>query len=658
MKLADLYTEYFANWVSEGSLVNRDKISLIGIRALYDRYLTASKITKMWVVTAVPVHFDVNLMHAIRDVMFRAYPDVDTIIHTYSIPANVNVTSDMYKRHLHAASKNYHMYKSVFDQLSEDEQLTGLTDIDSESGRKIRVDRDTLNYIRDDYDSYSYVYAASVEGQIFSNTYFFIQASCSSRRLMAKYKKRLTDLMNENGVSLSEIHGNVGQYLSNFCPATMYQDASQIYRTMLLSEENLAVVIPNKINGLVAPKGVMIALDWQSKLPFFIDFFNTGSAQIIALIARSGAGKTFLAFTIATMLSGHGVHWSAIDIKGGEWSKLQKFVDVQEISMSGNSAKFVNTMRLDDIQCTEEDCAEFFDSAIQGTCDMFEIGTALSPSEGNVADLRALLNEAVTKLFASKGIVRSNPKTFKDTKDFKYSDVLSIISSLQMANSYTADQKKICKLIQTRTSPYFLGEGRYVAAFKNELTVGAIMESPGVVYNFNKNQDEQLDTLDSMRVYMSQFLDGKKHSIRRRDGLHTAAFYEELQRSLQIGKLVDSISQKVTGSRSNNLTVFLLLNAVSTFQAQEFAAVRSNITTKIIGKTTSEDERLLVEQFDCKMIADYIHTINTNVTGEYANCFAIQYDTGLDQNKAIIKSVVPKTMIDAFKTRTFESDVV
>lgn len=58
------------------------------------------------------------------------------------------------------------------------------------------------------------------------------------------------------------------------------------------------------------------------------------------------------------------------------------------------------------------------------------------------------------------------------------------------------------------------------------------------------------------------------------------------------------------------------------------------------------------------MIEEYMKVINANVSGEYSNCFAIQYDTGLDQNKAIIKSVVSSSMINAFKTRTFMDEEV
>lgn len=51
MKLSELYSEYFANWISDGGMINRDKISLLGIRLLFDRFLTNQYITKAWMVS-------------------------------------------------------------------------------------------------------------------------------------------------------------------------------------------------------------------------------------------------------------------------------------------------------------------------------------------------------------------------------------------------------------------------------------------------------------------------------------------------------------------------------------------------------------------------------------------------------------------------------
>lgn len=656
MKLSELYSEYFANWISGGAMITQDKISLIGLKSFYDRFMTNTGITKVWAIEKVPVHLSCNITQMIRTEMFEKFPKVKTVIHMCNAPVPMNVRGDHFQRGLKSASRMFNNYKDVYNQLSEDEKLTGLTTRVPGGSQKIHISRETLEKYKESYDSYTYVYSASVSGQCFVRTTYFVQATAKSKKELQMYGKALMDLASSADLYISELRGNMPIYLMMYAPAAPYNPSSDRVYPNLFSEENVASLLPNKTKGLVGNGPLMLGLDWQSKLPFFINFFNSGAAQVIMVLAKSGYGKTFLSFILAVELAGLNVHWSAVDIKGGEWIKTSAYVDTAVISMSGSNARFVNTLRLDDVECTAEDCKDFYDTAVRGTVDLFEIATNLNSREGNVSDLRSILDTAVSKVFTSRGVMRDNPDTFEKTKDLKYADVLDVIGSLESTKTYTESQRNICKLIKVRTSPYFLGEGRYSYAFKNELTVGEILDTPGVIYDFNKNSGEALDTLDSLRVFMVQFLDGKKHSIRRKSGLHTAAFYEELQRSRQFGKLVEAISQNVTGSRSNNLTVFLLLNAVSTFEQEGFAPIKSNITTKIIGHVIEDDMKTLVEHFDCGAIAEYIEKITRNEKGKYTNCFAIQYDTGVDSNKGIIKSVVPLEMQQQFATRTIKKD--
>lgn len=150
---------------------------------------------------------------------------------------------------------------------------------------------------------------------------------------------------------------------------------------------------------------------------------------------------------------------------------------------------------------------------------------------------------------------------------------------------------------------------------------------------------------------MSRCLDSRKHFMRKQQGLHQAAFYEELQRCGSMDVFVRNISADVTGSRSNNLTVFLLMNAISTLDEKAFAAIKSNITTKIIGLSNTHDIKKLVSDYDCGDIEGYMHKIHDNKNGAYNNCFAVSYDVGNDKDSLILKSVLPKDMLKAFATR-------
>lgn len=649
MKLSELYSEYLANWISDGSLITRDKISLLGIKPLYDRYLTNGWITKVWMVVQMPVHYDTNITHAVRNEMAVMHPDVRTVVHMYGKPVNVNINGESFLRQMRNASARYERYEEVFESLSEDQKMTGVVERDR-SGRRFAIDKRTLQDIKDTFDSYAYVYGSTAKGVGFAETYYFIQASAKTKRGLYKYKKSLADLLRGEGIALKEVRGNIGTYIDNFCPAAFIKNAGK-FRSMLLSQENAALMLPNKTRGLVNESGILIGLDWMTKLPFFASFFDSGAAQVNLINGKTGCGKTYLAFMIAVSLCGFGVHCSAIDIKGGEWDKVSPFVDVLEVKMGGRNARFVNTLRLDGIKCSRENCAELYDNAVQGTVDVFTIIVNLQENEGNLVDLVSILETAVVKLFSSHDVVRDNPDTFYRTAGLKYSDVLEIVSNLESTHSYSEQQCMLCRLVRTRSAPFFMSEGRHSDSLKNEITVAEILETPMVVYNMNKNNAETLDSLDNLKIYMSQFLDGEKHFLRKQEKKHTAVFYEELQRCGSLRTLIRSISAKVTGSRSNNLTVFLLLNAVAALDSSAFAAIRSNITTKIIGLVTKNDAEKLAAEYDCEDIKDYIDAIRNCRTGHYNNCFAVSYDNGVKRDRAIIKSVVPDKMCRAFATR-------
>ena len=271
----------------------------------------------------------------------------------------------------------------------------------------------------------------------------------------------------------------------------------------------------------------------------------------------------------------------------------------------------------------------------------------LKENEGNVTDLETILEQAVLKYFSQNNVDSKNPKTFVNTRRMKYADIIDIVADLATTKSYSAEQRALCAVI----------EGRYSKAFRNEITVAEVLRKPLVIYSFNKNADVMLDTMDTLRVFMVQYLDTKKQSIRKEQKLHTAAFYEELQRSNQFGKLVETISHSVTGSRSNNVMIFLLLNAVSVFNNNELNAIKSNITTKIVGKLEDGDIDLLVKEYGCKPIQKQLEKINDKSTNRWQNCFAILYDTGVDVDKAIYRTVVPQYMLEQFKTRDYNENI-
>lgn len=662
MKLSELYSEYFANWISGGNLISKDRISLMGIKPLYDRFVTHESITKVWCITNIPVHYKNNLVQAIRTEMFTICPTVKTIVSMVNNPVEINPNSDIFTRQLKRTANTYLQYKDVFDNLREDEQLTGTVSY-SNSGQRSYINSETLNRIKELYDSYTYVFEQSTQNVEFVESYIFIQASCKSRSEMRRYRKCLMKFLVGEHLGFVELKGNINQYLSNLCPASYEQEFVHKTSTVLLSQENLAAITNYKSKGLVGDQGVLMSIDWQTKLPFMWDFFHSGSAQVTMCNAKSGWGKTYMMFGLALGIMGYmDTHVSAIDIKGNEWSKLLDF-KVKNSSIDGNiidmdKGVFVNTLRLDDLNVSQEDCETFFKLAVQDTVEFYKLIINLQVTEGNVKDLEDILTSAVLKMYFKCNVVSNNRLTFKNTKNMQYTDLLPIIGSLESSASFTEDQKRLCKLIKTRCSSFFSEEFGDSSNLCNEITIQTILNSPLVIYSFNKNSNSRLSLLDSLRVFMVQVLDNRKAILRKKQGLFTAAFYEELQRCVHSSELIQYISSRVTGGRSDNLIIFLILNSISTFNVDDLRQIKSNITNYLIGRVNDDDLNMLINDFGCSDIADYLKLINSTTSEMYRNCFALKFDTGYKVDKAIIKSCVSDEMSSIMRTRDVVVDAI
>lgn len=136
MKLSELYSEYFANWISGGSLVRKDNISLLGIKPLFDRFVTNKFISKVWMVRGMPVDCKYNLTDLIRNEMFLVHPSVRTTVHFCCEPINISVRSNIFMRQFENISAKFHEFQDFFDSLTEEQKLAGVYDVNPKTGKK------------------------------------------------------------------------------------------------------------------------------------------------------------------------------------------------------------------------------------------------------------------------------------------------------------------------------------------------------------------------------------------------------------------------------------------------------------------------------------------------------------------------------------------
>ena len=469
---------------------------------------------------------------------------------------------------------------------------------------------------------------------------------------MKLYRNFITEFLRGQGIGFKEIRQESSSFIENYGVASYPKDTASV-KSLLLSDENLADNSVYRVKGLVGGSGIYMGVDVNTHLPLLINFFESSAAQISLIYGRTGSGKTYCAFNIAHSLMNEGVHCSAIDIKGNEWTKLRPYCNLLEISMGNVDSRFVNTMRLDDLDVDDDNCQYYFNMATNGTVQLLSLMVNLLPTEGNPMDLNNLLEQAVLKVYADYGVKMDKPETFKNTKDIRLQDVMPKLVALEKSIAFQGtDKGKLVKIVVDRCATFLGIEGRNAAAFANEITISDIINHDMVVYSFDKN-DSTLDLLDTLRVFMVQYLDTKKQSIRKSLGLHTAAFYEELQRSDRVGDLLGYIKHSVTGSRSNNVLLFLLINNLADLDHGALESVKSSVTTKIIGKSNDNDVERLIKDYDCAHIKDDILRLRED---GYQHCFVIDFDTGKTIDTTIFKTILPPDIMESFRTKDLKED--
>jgi hypothetical protein len=369
------------------------------------------------------------------------------------------------------------------------------------------------------------------------------------------------------------------------------------------------------------------------------------------LCARTGWGKTHTGFQMALGLLGDDCHVSVVDLKGGEWNKLGEYTQYLEINLGGVEPRCVNTLRLDDMVLSKEDCLEAYNNAIEGTVRILSLMTNLASDEGNPIDLNSILEKAVTTLYNQSGIVPTNPDTFGFTRDLKYEDVLQYIGELENNASNPENVSEICKRARFRCEDFLKSGGRFSEAFKNEITLDEVLHAPLVIYSLNKNTQDDLDVVETIKVFMAQFISTKKHYFRKRADDHSALFSEEVQRMQEASDIVKFLSSSVTGARSQNVMNVFLLNDLNRLDSKSFTAIKNNVSTAIIGDVSNQDVEKLSKDYGFPDIERDLLRIKQD-PDVYRNCFAIHYNTGYQHGNAVYKAYLPREMNKMLATRT------
>jgi Zn-dependent metalloprotease len=213
-----------------------------------------------------------------------------------------------------------------------------------------------------------------------------------------------------------------------------------------------------------------------------------------------------------------------------------------------------------------------------------------------------------------------------------------------------------------RCEPYFSrSAGGEHGRFGEEITLSEVLSNDFVIYSLNKNTNPDITIMDQFKIFDAKTLNRKKEFVRRKQGLHSLEIYEEFVRIVEESsedsmfrsgsvELLKNISQSVSGSRSDNVTIMILLNSMAVFDSKGTKAIESNVTSIIAGKLNPSDIKILEERFNGGDIKHYLKAIATGDIA-YKNSFAIRFDNGESVVKALFKAVVSEELEEKLRQR-------
>lgn len=661
MKLFDIYSWLLSSWLNGGAFARAGRLQSTSIDAQYNVIFTKTHVKQVYRITGIkPENADVAFVDYLRSRMFEMHPNVEIVVNEICHPIHLNVNDDKFNRAFQRAASSYSDYKEAFESQTGIARLTGKT-YRLPGGGRLKLSRERLDDLNQVYQSYLYLFNHMSTGGTISLVNIFIEVIGQDIRDVRRAGNDLYGIFGSLNIGVELVKSANKAYMLEMGPAVgipMTKLNKKFLPQLLFTDENSAAFTTYKSRGLVGNSGshsILMGLDFRSRLPFSIDPFRSGNAQVFMVLGKTGSGKTYSCFQIATSLLAIGCHISAIDIKGREWSQIAGVTATKIISFDARNQSFVNTLRLDDMLIDGMSPVEAFNTAVNGTVQLMMLLVNLSPGEGNESDAELVIREAVMKMYSLKSVDPSNPSSFLRTRHMKYAEILPILEDLATTNSYTDEQKYMIKLSRSRLMNYFGISGLFADAFRNEISLGDVLSSKFVIYEFNKNSGTMESSLDTLRIFMVQFLDTKKLSVLKLQNKFMGCFYEELQRCEQFGNLLTFICHQVTGARSNNALIFLLLNSLKVLQGKEGQDIRSNITSFVCGYAEDNDIDFIEESMGKPWIAHQLRLFSAKQQ-IYRNCFVCQVDTGREVFETVYKVELPKDISRRFRTRTILED--
>ena len=660
------YVTKFVNMFTKNTIVAKDDtLSHVELQIEYDRVYTKNSVKKVWNIRALDTFVDVGILGSIRNDMKMIVPQAKTEIMIHTEPYHVS----FYDKKIQDKYAYWvGVHNNLQKQLSEMDEVETLRD-----NYKKRTLEDKVSGLGS--GAYNEVRLKNIKDMIASfqklesNTNnmgtavlasIFIECKCPDEDVLETYEERLLRLLQRHRMRVKPVQEDLKEYFLNYGMASLNKQKDIKYEpSIVLTDRDEADMIDYSQGRLGDPIfQIYIGTDIDNGSPIFLNFTRNQKAQVILVAAKTGYGKTYLCKTTSLFhkLNKHRV--CIMDYKGNEWGVLGELYGYEKISFSTKNPSFVNKMKISLIG-TEEDIKASYYTSLRGT--VKDIVTLVNPNKDQFDDVETLAYEIVQGIFLKFLIEPGNINTYHLSHDINMADeIWKAVSNASTQAGMVERHGQILTLTLKRLEQYFspIGGKRYL--FENEITIDDILESEGIVFDLGMNRGEQHNLPAKellLRMHNMIYLMDIYTTYNKTKGLFTVKYFEEIQRTLTDERFLSMYNSAVSGGRSDNVIVYLLVNTIESLLDSEHPdalAITENITTRLGGFMEPEPRKVFVERSGLQKHGDKLDRIYSDI--RYNNCFVLAYDTGAYRDVATINTRIPPevTASKYFKSREVE----
>lgn len=363
---------------------------------------------------------------------------------------------------------------------------------------------------------------------------------------------------------------------------------------IVTSQQTIAEMLPQS-QGLNDVKGIMIGIASENNSPYYIDFMSSSAAKNLYLIAKSGAGKTFMGQTILLDAFTKNFNVCAMDIKGTELGAFTRACGGKTLQLRSTSTTYINTYKLESKDVKNGEYRIYFNKMFNATKVRLQIMAGVE----NDPKYETLFDKFLRALYTEYGVREDNENTWYRSEQldpFVAFDYFKKWLSPKIQEEYGEESINIMNSL----SMYMSRSGSMSHIFKDQYTYSEVINTKVLTFDFGMLEESEsamnsvvfkLKVLDMITI-KTEFIASKKAK-----GEWTFVFDEESQYAPDY--LLDEYKKDVTMGRANNQATAILGNSVKALRENPRSkAILDSINILLLGKLNVSDREYFIKEYD------------------------------------------------------------